>query len=120
MIQFEGGYDAFMAYRAREERPAARGEGTESAGPRDDRLEAKRLERRLERSARDQSVRIAALESRITELERSLEEHNAAITRAGEAQDVARVQQLGSVYQALQAELADTLEEWETAAGELL
>ena len=64
--------------------------------------------------ARRRSARAAKVEAEVAELERQLVETSQQLVAAGS--DVVRVSELGEQYQAIGAELAGKLSEWETLA----
>jgi len=108
-----GGYDAYLADREKllaikaPQRRARNGARHH---------EARKLLRRQRKEQEKQAARFAALEEHIQRLETRLEALGAAISLAGQNQQLAEVQRLGDEYQRVEARLAQLMEEWAAEA----
>ena len=115
----EGGYSDYRVYcDAEAGQAAANGNGRQSTKSKSqlDREQAKAAKRAVEKQARQ----IAEVESRIEATEAKLAQLAEALEAASQAQDVARIQNLGRAYQTTEAELEDLLTRWsemETVEG---
>jgi ATP-binding cassette subfamily F protein 3 len=118
-----GGWADYAAWR--QARAAAQAGARQAAAPAPG--ASAWLDRKAEaRAARRQAVRIerlrarhADLEAEISALEADLARLTEAITRAGGANDLARVADLGRQYQARQGRLQALLAEWEEVGAQL-
>lgn len=112
MEQFEGNYSEYQAEKLRltemsEARP------TESRGWE----EKRRALRQRQLAQRRHGERLEHLEQHIAHLEQEIERITQSLHRASASQDAARIHRLGIDYEALQRDLAESLQEWERLAS---
>jgi len=117
LVTFHG-FDAYHTWRERFGKGQGGGGSTKRAAKRAARERQLRREeqRASQREHQRRAERQEALEHKIHELEARQEDLERALTAASEAQEVARVRELGAEYSAVEAELDASLAEWASLA----
>ena len=116
LTTFDGNWEQYCRWR--DGRAAAAAAATEPHAVPDDR-EARREARRQRKAREGLRARHGELELQIDTLEARNAELGERIGRAGEDQDLDRVESLGRELGALEAELAQCLAEWESVGRQL-
>ncbi len=115
--EIPGGWDAYLAWRARNDDGATGQDATPQAKAKQQRKAAYQQTRKDRRERQRARRRMESLEREITAAEESLESLSARINKAGEEGDVDRIHELGEKYAQAQQSLGDLMDEWE-ALGE--
>jgi ATP-binding cassette subfamily F protein 3 len=112
MRVYPGSYSDYLEMRDREERKAREVKETPTERRRAVQDQSPRPSRELMQKTREMEEEIAALETRLRELE-------SAISRASDYQDAQALRELGEEYRQIQETLHRRLEEWTTTATQL-
>jgi ATP-binding cassette subfamily F protein 3 len=117
VIVHEGGYSAWQErQRSKGEKGTGARHALREANEQEERKRRRAEESRLARQQRRQAQHAAELEKTIAEKEMRLQRLSAELEAAGTAGQVERVQQLGTQYAQLEAELHAAIEKWERIA----
>lgn len=114
MWQYEGNYSSYIAMLESERSQQSQHEHRPLPNVRGAK---RRLERQMERAARKQTLRVAAVEAEIQRLEHELAAMADLISLASYKKDMPRLHSLTQEYQRLEAMLAEHMKEWEQLAG---
>lgn len=117
--EIPGGWDAYLAWRARHAGPSPDEPVTPQARAKEQRKAAYQQTKKDRRERQRARRRMEALEREITATEESLESLSARIDEAGQAGDLDRIHELGEKYSQAQQSLADLMDEWETLGEQI-